>query len=150
MPEPKPPSMPSLACPQGGSKDSSLRHQLAGGIEDKRTSCPESPPRSQARGKEGRLGGREGVGAGKACDCTVWRAGLVGGPSLSLPRAGPHQLGLLLPLRPAFLLELQGLPGPSDLLISWVTSLAKSLELCEPQFPLGSTRSKNAHVTGSW
>lgn len=71
-------------------------------------------------------------------------------PSLPVPHAGLHQLGRLLPRRPPFLLELWRLVIPSDLLISWVTSLAKSLKLCETQFSLGSTRSKNAHVTGSW
>lgn len=58
---------PLWPAPGEGAKIHQLRHQLAGGSQDKRQLPRESLLRSQARGEGGELGGREGdAGSGQS------------------------------------------------------------------------------------
>lgn len=126
---------PLWPVPTEGAKIHQLRHQLAGGSEDKHASCPESLLRSQARGEGGELGGREG-------GCRQWAKPvinrLVCGPSLPLPHTSPHQLGLLLPCHPSFLPKFWRHAEPSCSPAGWcpwashLISVGLSFPLCQP------------------
>ena len=89
---------PPWPVPREGAKIHQLRHQLAGGSEDKGTSCPQAPYwGARPGGKEERAGGREA--AGKVRDQNVWRGWR------PFPPPSPHQstpAGPPPPLPPTF------------------------------------------------